>query len=229
MVRRSFPACARPLPPESLHGVDTHCPVVPVCLPGNRRGADRCAAALHYTGSNGTGTAKSSRQEGTVRVEETTELVLERVARRSGRELTREHARSRRRLVESKRLGGRRTRRRHRSLGAYQRRRRRRSRDLRSRPAPILEPPAARRAQQTGVTSAELARARVSFERCIEPHRARRRVEGECRDCDCATSGASTLSGRITTRATLDHDIEGTCPAAIAGGNLTAVSLNARC
>ena len=158
-----------------------------------------------------------------MRVEETTELVFERVARGPGRELAGERAGPRGRLFECERLERLPARHPHRRL-----RRGYRRRDLVAGTPPIFDPPPARRGQQARVTRTELSRARIAFEWSIEPHGACRGVESKRRDGDRTAAEASTLPGGTTTRATLDHDIEGTCPMAITGGNLTAVSPNAR-
>ena len=180
MTGRSSPACARPartcVPSRSRLPGSTV-----ICLTSCRRsgGSTVAGAASHYTGSNGTGTTKSPREERTVRVEETTELVLELDAGRTGGELAAPRLRgrggSRRRALErgglASRCGGRRTAR-----------------------SAILELPAPRRRQRPRVTRAELARARVAFERRVEPDGARRGVEGERRDGDRAATEASALS-----------------------------------
>ena len=162
-----------------------------------------------------------------MRVEETTELVFERVARRTGGELAREGARAGGQLFEGHRLERFRARRSRRGLGRNRRRRGHWRYLVAGAPA-IFDTPAARRGERACVTGAELPRAGVALERRVEPHRACRGIEGERRDGNRTTAGASTLPCGTTTRATLDHVIEGTCPAAITGGNLTAVSMNAR-
>ena len=163
-----------------------------------------------------------------MRVEETTELVFERVARRTRRELAGEGAGARGRLFECERLEWFPARHPHSRLGRHRRGRGYRRRDLVTGTPAIFDAPPARRGERPRVTRTELSCARVSLAWSVEPHGACRGVEGECRDGDRTAAEASTLPGGTTTRATLDHDIEGTCPMAITGGNLTAVSLNAR-
>jgi len=163
-----------------------------------------------------------------VRVEETTELVFERVAGRTGRQLAREGARARGRLLKGQRLERLRARRSRRGLGRNRRPRRDGRRNLVGGAPAIFDAPAARRGERACMTGAELTRAGVALERGVEPHSACRGIEGERRDGNRTTAGASTLPCVTTTRATLDHDIEGTCPAAITGGNLTAAPMNAR-